>query len=253
MEDGTINLYLFVGIVIFVAVTLRTLIIGGFFYSYLYIFKKNKFQTKKLNPDYPKQETIKKEFRLSMLTGINFVIWDLLAFHFFWTGKTLIYVDINHYPLIYIPISLLLLMIVHDFYFYWTHVYMHSSHGKWIKHSEHHQFVNPTPWSAFSVSLIEGCVQMFFHFIVIFIIPLHPLTIGLYFITSFVSNAIGHSGHRIGKDETNFFSNSTNHYLHHRHGRCHYGLYFVWWDKLMKTEHKNVKKKNKTPSLIGNL
>jgi len=31
----------------------------------------------------------------------------------------------------------------------------------------------------------------------------------------------------------------THHNMHHQYFHSNYGLYFTWWDKLMKTEHKD--------------
>ena len=40
-------------------------------------------------------------------------------------GWTLIYTDPGQYPLWYLPLSLLLYLLAHDTWFYWTHRLMH--------------------------------------------------------------------------------------------------------------------------------
>lgn len=233
-------LYTLIAVSIYVVITLRTLVIGGIFYAYTYHFKRDVFQKIKFNPDFPNKETMLKELKLSMKAGVVFVIWDLLVIHFYLEGHTLIYTQIeNSWGWLYIPLSFVLVMLLHDAYFYWTHRWMHIKSGHWIKHGTHHEFHNPTPWSAFSVSFEEGMVQMFFHFLIVFIIPLHPITIAMYIFGTFISNTIGHSGLAIGKQDSKIFSSSSNHFNHHRYGRVHFGLYFNFWDRLMGTELKS--------------
>lgn len=59
-----------------------------------------------------------------------------------------------------------------------------------------------------------------------------------------VRNVIGHLGFEIlpkGFTKNKWFNWNTaitHHNMHHEHFHSNYGLYFSWWDRLMKTEHE---------------
>lgn len=244
MDFSEVLHYAFVALLIFGLVTIRSFVIGVPFYLYFYHFNRHQLNHRKFNPNFPDKETIQQEFKLTILAGFSFVIWDLLAYISYRKGFTLIYTDLSDYSLFYTIISFPILMLLHDTYFYWTHRYMHSKEGRWIKHSTHHAFKNPTPWSSFSISFQEGLVQMFFHFLIVHILPLHPIVIALYLVGTFITNLMGHSGYRFSKKRSVIFSDSECHYLHHRHNKYFYGLYFRFWDQWLKTETKPLEKVN---------
>jgi Delta7-sterol 5-desaturase len=58
-------------------------------------------------------------------------------------------------------------------------------------------------------------------------------------------NVMGHLGFEIlPKGFTknkwlNWNTSITHHSMHHEHLHSNFGLYFTWWDRLMKTEHKH--------------
>lgn len=118
-------------------------------------------------------------------------------------------------------------------------------HKKLFKyvHGVHHESTNPSPWAAYSFHPWEALVQALVLPIMVFIFPMHPLTIFLFLTYMIVRNVIGHIGFEIfPKGFTknrwlNWTTAVTHHNLHHEHFHGNYGLYFTWWDKLMKTEN----------------
>jgi uncharacterized protein (DUF2147 family) len=139
--------------------------------------------------------------------------------------------------------SLVTAIVFHDFYFYWTHRLMH--HKKLFKyvHRVHHESTNPSPWAAYAFHPWEALIQALVMPILVFILPLHPLTAFLFLVYMIIRNVIGHLGFEIlpkGFTKNRWLNWNTavmHHNMHHEHFHNNYGLYFTWWDKLMKTEN----------------
>lgn len=198
---------------------------------------------------FPKHSQLYKEFAYSMSTV---TIFSLIGYGIYTAKKagiTLIYDQINDYSFFYMVISLALSIIFHDFYFYWTHRLMH--HKKLFRHIHkvHHESVNPSPWAAYSFHPWEAIIQAMVLPTLIFILPLHPLTIFIFLAYMIIRNVLGHLGFEIlPKGFTknkwlNWNTAITHHNMHHEHLHCNYGLYFSWWDRLMKTEHTQYHEK----------
>ncbi|WP_169788179.1 sterol desaturase family protein [Rufibacter tibetensis] len=158
---------------------------------------------------------------------------------------TQVYTEVSSYGWTYFAVSVLLALVIHDTYFYWTHRFMH--HPKLFKlfHLTHHKSVNPSPWAAFSFSPLEAVVEGGIIFVVALLIPIHPLAIVVFLLLMTVYNVYGHLGYevyphwlvnsRYGK----WLNTSTNHNMRHKFFKGNYGLYFRFWDEWLGTTHKN--------------
>ena len=60
------------------------------------------------------------------------------------------------YPLWWLPLSVLLYLLAHDTWFYWTHRWMHRPRPFRIAHAVHHASRPPTAWAAMSFSPDRG-------------------------------------------------------------------------------------------------
>jgi uncharacterized protein (DUF2147 family) len=109
-------------------------------------------------------------------------------------------------------------------------------------HRVHHESTNPSPWAAYAFHPWEALIQALVMPILVFVLPLHPLTAFTFLAYMIIRNVIGHLGFEIlPKGFTknkwlNWNTAVTHHNMHHEHFHNNYGLYFTWWDKLMKTE-----------------
>jgi len=84
--------------------------------------------------------------------------------------------------------------------------------------------------------------------LILFLIPIHPISLIAFGFVSFGFNVYGHLGFEIAPK---WFRNSflfglmvtsTHHNIHHSKFKGNYGLYFRFWDKLMGTEHPDYVK-----------
>src|SRR3546814_3240589 len=66
-------------------------------------------------------------------------------------GWTLIHTRLSDYPLWWWPCSVLLYLLIHDTWFYWTHRWMHRPALFRRCHAVHHQSRPPTAWTAMSL------------------------------------------------------------------------------------------------------
>jgi Delta7-sterol 5-desaturase len=222
---------------------LRYLIPASIAFVLFWVIGKNWWRHLFIQTNFPKSIQFWREFAYSLSTV---VIFSLIGFCIYLSeraGLTQIYYNINDFGVIYLVVSFIVAVIFHDFYFYWTHRLMH--HKKLFKyvHRVHHQSTNPSPWAAYAFHPWEAVIQALVFPILIFTLPMHTITIFLFLTYMIVRNVIGHLGFEIlPKGFTknkwlNWNTAITHHDMHHEHFNCNYGLYFSWWDRLMKTEH----------------
>src|SRR3989337_2689278 len=116
-------------------------------------------------------------FRYLIPASLAFLILGFGIYTAEMAGVTLIYDDVHQYGITYMIMSFILTVVFHDFYFYWTHRFMH--HKKIFKyvHRVHHESTNPSPWAAYSFHPWEALIQALVLPIMVFLFPLNPLVI----------------------------------------------------------------------------
>ncbi len=136
--------------------------------------------------------------------------------------------------------SYVLVLFLHDAYFYWTHRWMH--HPKFFEffHLLHHESVHPTPFTAHAFEIPEGIVQGLFFVLIAAFLPLHWAVIPVFFTLSMANNVYGHFGYDlIGELKHRFpftyLNDPCSHGWHHLHVRGNYSVYFNFWDRIMGT------------------
>jgi lathosterol oxidase len=221
----------------------RYLLFTGLFYVIFYIWKNKKFWYAKIQQRYPDRKHIIHEVKYSFLTML---IFGAIIFLTTWAGKnglTLVYSPIDKYGYSYYFLSIALMIVLHDAYFYWTHRALHWKPLFRTVHKTHHISVNPTPFAAYAFHPVEAVVEVGIVPLIAFTIPHHTSAITIFAVYSLLLNVLGHLGfevfpkgfasHRLFK----WHNTSTHHNMHHRLVKCNYGLYFNFWDRLMKTNH----------------
>ncbi|UBF25194.1 sterol desaturase family protein [Kovacikia minuta CCNUW1] len=187
----------------------------------------------------PSWKGIRKDIELSMLSAVIFAFCAALIMSAFDTGKTLLYTDLHQYELWYLGASFVAVLILQDAYFYFIHrLSHHPLLFKWL-HQGHHRSGDPTPWTSFAFDPLEALIQALFLVAIVFIVPLHFITLVAVLMTMTVWTVWNHLGvelfppafahHWFGK----WFIGPTHHSIHHRKYTVHYGLYFTFWDKLL--------------------
>lgn len=154
-----------------------------------------------------------------------------------------IYSEIGDYGWAYFAASIIILIVAHDAWFYWSHRLLHHRALFRRLHRLHHRSHNPTPFTSYSFDVGEAVVNAAFLPLILLFLPAHPIALFVFVTHMILRNALGHCGVEVfpalsnGKPLAGWLTSVTHHDLHHSHGRWNMGLYFTWWDRWMGTEH----------------
>ncbi len=157
-------------------------------------------------------------------------------------GWTRIYTDASALPLWYLPVSLLLYLLAHDTWFYWTHRWMHRPAPFRIAHAVHHASRPPTAWAAMSFHPLEALTGAVVIPALVFLIPIHVAVLGLVLAVMTLMGVTNHMGWELFPQSLvhsrpgNWLITASHHQRHHEQYRCNYGLYFRFWDHLCGTD-----------------
>jgi len=157
-------------------------------------------------------------------------------------GWTRIYGDIDAWPLWYLPVSLLLYLLLHDSFFYWTHRLLHRPRWFRLAHAVHHESRPPTVWAAMSFHPIEAVTGAVVVPALVFLIPIHVAVLGLVLAIMTVMGIGNHMGWEmfpralVHGPAGRWLITATHHQRHHDAYRGNYGLYFRLWDKACGTD-----------------
>jgi Delta7-sterol 5-desaturase len=186
---------------------------------------------------------IRREIVWSLLSaGIYGVPAGILAWGWQHHGWTRVYTDVADYPLWYLPVSVLLYLLAHDSWFYWTHRWMHEPWAFKRAHAVHHASRPPTAWAAMSFHPYEAITGAVVIPALVLAIPIHVVALGVVLTVMTVMGVTNHMGWelfpkfvvngRLG----NWVITASHHQRHHTDYRGNYGLYFRHWDHLCGTD-----------------
>lgn len=223
---------------------IRYFIIAGFAYWVFYSLRKDKWLHKKIQQRFPKSENIWHEIKYSIINMFIFSFLGWCTYLLVMNGYSKMYDNISDYGVPYFILSIILMIFLHDTYFYWTHRLIHLKKIYPYVHQVHHHSTNPTPWAAYSFHPIEGIINYLILPIMILILPIHLYAVITFTLFSIIENVAGHLGYEFFKEGftkrklTKLSNTVTHHNMHHSYFNCNYGLYFNIWDQLMKTNHE---------------
>jgi sterol desaturase/sphingolipid hydroxylase (fatty acid hydroxylase superfamily) len=191
----------------------------------------------------PSRKAFSREIRYSISTAILFSLVGLGTYHLSQAGILRVYTDLGEYGWPWWFASVALAIVIHDAYFYWTHRAIHHPRLFGWVHRVHHLSTSPSPWAAYSFAPPEAVINALVFPLVLLVVPMHESAMFVFLIYMIVMNVIGHLGIELyprgfaTNRWTRWCSTSTHHNLHHRDFHGNYGLYFTWWDRLMRTQH----------------
>jgi sterol desaturase/sphingolipid hydroxylase (fatty acid hydroxylase superfamily) len=240
---------------LFTVIVLRYFLFGYILHWVFYVRKSPRWEERKIFSKSYSRSQFRKEIKWSILSSVIFALSGSLLSYLWQKGYTRIYFDMGAIGWWYLPVSLLVIMVLHETYYYWLHRWMHLPKVYRLVHKVHHDSHITSPWTAFSFHPLEALIQAAFLPLVLMIIPAHPVTILFLLMIMTVSGFINHLGyevypekfdrHYIGK----WLIGATHHARHHKQFQYNFGLYFTFWDKWKKTEAPGVLRvvRNTTP------
>lgn len=152
--------------------------------------------------------------------------------------------------------SFIVVLLLHDAYFYWTHRWMH--HPKIFRpfHLLHHESIYTTPFTSHAFDIPEGVVQGLFFLLIALFLPVHWTIIPIFFSLSMMNNVYGHLGYDfLGRLKHRFpftfLNDPSSHGWHHVQVDGNYSVYFNFWDRIMGTwrGHLEPTATNKRPDI----
>lgn len=186
---------------------------------------------------------IRSDVTLSVLSSAIFAVCAALMTAAYKLGYTRLYLQPQQYGLWYLAFSLVLVVVLQDAYFYFTHrLSHHPKCYKWL-HSGHHYSKNPTPWTAFAFDPAEAMIQSIYLIGITMLIPMHLSVLVALVMVMTMGALIHHFGVRLFADSAlgrwlgSWMVGCTHHWLHHRKYTVHYSLYFTFWDRVMGTQY----------------
>jgi Delta7-sterol 5-desaturase len=228
-------------------------VLAGAAWLVLYVLLTRWFRRRRIADCEPTWKQMGWELAYSLRSLLVFgVVGGFIAFSVM-SGWTRMYRSIDEYGQWYFWLSIPLMIVTHDAYFYWTHRLMHHPRlYRLFQHRVHHLSTSPTPWAAYSFSVPEAFVQAGIGPVIFFLIPTHPAAFGIFMLWQISFNVLGHCGHELFpswfmRSRLGWLINTaTHHAMHHESNRVNFGLYFNWWDRLLGTNHQRYEERFET-------
>ena len=220
----------------------RYLLLAGVAFVVFYVWKRQSWLSRKIQPRFPKNADYRRELGYSLATVAFFaVVSSFLLFDEQVRPYTRLMAAPDALGWGYYWGIFPVLLFLHDTYFYWAHRWMHLPYWYRSVHRIHHQSTNPSPWAAYAFHPWEALVEIGILPLFVFAIPLHRTHLLLFFLFMIAYNVYGHLGYELypkGFDKTKlgrWINTSRHHNLHHARFTGNYGLYFLCWDRWMGT------------------
>ncbi|MBV6442852.1 MAG: sterol desaturase family protein [Haliscomenobacteraceae bacterium CHB4] len=218
-------------------------------FLFFYAWKRREQLYRKIQQHFPKPSDYQRETLYSALTSVIFAVvtWCCLGTPL--RAYTLFYTDANQYGWWWLALSVPLTLLLHDAYFYWMHRLMHHPRLYRRIHLLHHKSVNPSPWAAYAFHPAEAVLEAGIVPLLLFTLPLHPLSFWAFVTLMLIFNVYGHLGYELFPKKMythplgRWLNSSVHHNLHHEKFHGNYGLYFTIWDRLYGTLRDDSMKK----------
>ena len=224
------------------------LLITGCFALLLWVWRPRWVRDRQIQPRQPKLKSLQREMVQNCIAIVLTGIFASFILGLSQMGMSKVYVDVQGMGISYLVFSFVFAFVAHDTWFYWIHRAYHTRFLYNRVHKFHHLSLTPNPITTLSLSSSETLLGAMFLPAFICLVPIQRDVLLLWIYVSFTRQVMGHIGHEVFP---NYLTNSplrflisvTHHDMHHEHFTCNYGLYFTWWDTLMRTNHPDYVKK----------
>lgn len=220
----------------------RYFIIAGIVFVLSYLLLRKRIAKRKIQLAFPKNSDYLREIVYSFSSMVIFAfIVTGVVFNSAIRPYTSIYSDISQFGWAYYILAFPVMFVAHDTYFYWIHRMMHHPVlFKWF-HLVHHKSTNPSPWAAYAFHPLEAILENGIIILFYFTLPMHVTHVPIFFLFSIIYNIYGHMGWELypkGFNKTligRWVNTAVAHNQHHKYFKGNYGLYLLFWDRMMGT------------------
>jgi sterol desaturase/sphingolipid hydroxylase (fatty acid hydroxylase superfamily) len=219
----------------------RYLLAAGAAFFVFWVWGRDRFRKRLVQGHFPRVEKMLHDVKWSACTVLLFSVVGVGVYFGGHAGVFHRYKGPLDHGWVWLVLSVPVLVVLQDTYFYWTHRAMHHPLlYRWF-HRTHHVSTNPSPWTAYAFSPLEALVHAAFVPLVWLWLPLHEIAVFVFLAFMITRNVLGHLSMELfpsGFTKHRLFgwlTTTTHHALHHQHFRSNYGLYFTFWDRWMGT------------------
>src|SRR6266700_3284126 len=150
---------------------IRYLLLAGIAFLAWYGKRAVQPRNRKLQDAAPRAGQIRREIAYSVMAVLIFGVINGVIFGYGIAPHTQLYWNAAQYGWVYFWLSIPLMIVVHDAYFYWTHRLMHTRALFRTFHGVHHLSTNPTPWTSYAFHPFESVVEALGVVLIFFIMP----------------------------------------------------------------------------------
>jgi lathosterol oxidase len=227
----------------FFSFCLRYFACAGGLYWLFHLASRQKWLVYRIQQHFPSFEEVAYEIRWSLLNTACSGVSTVLTFQLVRTGHTSMYFNIADYGWLYFAVSVTLCIVGFDTWIYWQHRLLHTP---WLfrhVHSVHHRLGNPTPFATFAQHPVETFMGNGYFVLFVVFVPSHVLALSAAGLFMFVYGIIGHLDYEFyprGFTRHRLFgwlNTATYHNMHHSLRGYNYSTWFLYWDRLMGTDH----------------
>jgi lathosterol oxidase len=153
------------------------------------------------------------------------------------SGHVEIYTQPLKYGGVWLVLSLPVLIVWHDTYFYWVHRLLHT---RWLLrhvHGIHHRSRHPSPFAAYAFHPAEAFINGLVMLLPLLVLPMNLTVVLVFELHQILRNTHSHAAvETMPRGFTRHwfwgrFTTTTYHHLHHETAQGNYALWFTWWDR----------------------
>jgi ring-1,2-phenylacetyl-CoA epoxidase subunit PaaE len=184
---------------------------------------------------------IKEEIVASLFSFIGSTCFMLILLSLKDQGITKFYTETGKYGLWYEPLTVIVMLLITDGWFYWFHRGMHHSSVYKYVHALHHKSLDVNPYTSTSFHVIESVLLTVWILPLSLVMPISMTALGVMQVLGTFNNLKSHLGYELYPKfftipPFNMLITATNHSLHHTQYNGNYGLFFRFWDIWCGTE-----------------
>lgn len=221
--------------------TARYVIVAGGYYFATWVAFKKQISRFLVNSQALFPGQIGFELKYAALTTLIFGLGGLNFYVAKEQGLGFVYLEVEKFGWTYFYVSIFLMVMLNDVYFYWTHRLLHWKPLFSKYHYIHHRSRITTPLTSQSFHAVETVINVLVAVAFPFLFPIHPKAYVIFTFIAFFNNVYGHGNYDWireplrSKFPFNLLNSPTVHGFHHSNVNGNYGLYTNIWDRLHGT------------------
>jgi sterol desaturase/sphingolipid hydroxylase (fatty acid hydroxylase superfamily) len=229
--------------IVFVGVLARYALLAGAAFGVFHRLPFFATSRRRLGP-VANTEQVRRELRLALSSAVVFALVGVCTTALRRAGMEVKAPGwLAEHPVLWSLGSLVVMVVIHDAYFYAAHRLMHT---RWLfkhVHRAHHLSHDPSPLTANAFHPVEALLEAAIAPMILLVLPVPPVTLFVFQMWAMLFNIYGHLGVELWpawlarSPFGRLVITTTHHHQHHRLTKWNFGLYFNVWDRVFGTNH----------------